>query len=124
MNIRVSEHAVERYIERVKPTFNLKTARAEIERLLEGQEPVPYVEYVHRREMFDAFIELAPGICLCLRHLSSDTMEAITTTIRTGATPAERQRKRKEKRERKRRSQAQKNRERFARREGRAKPEE
>lgn len=118
MKITVTEHAADRYIERVKPWLNPDEARDEITRLMDGHEPVPALSYARtggqETEPFDAYLELADGIALALRW-ADDKLYAITTLIRTGAGEEVIAERRRRKRIKKRRSRAQKARERMGR---------
>lgn len=124
MKIVVTDHAADRYIYRVKPHYTRDVARGEIQRLAQGVEAVPYVDYCDDREDFSAFIELAPGIAIALRADAGDRLTAVTTIIRTGARPGDVERRRRDKRKRKQRRRAQKRRENIARKRGEARPEE
>jgi hypothetical protein len=84
VKVNVTDHAAERYVERVKPHLTKSEARDEITRLVTGREPEPYCDYVEDGEHFDAFMELAPGITLGLRHEQDHSLTAVTTMIRTG----------------------------------------
>jgi hypothetical protein len=127
--IHLSPHAIERYIERVKPSLqgvpkSKALAREEIHRLIVAAgEVTPEIDYIEGREQFDCYLEIAPGIALCLRHMDRDTLLAVTTIIRGSAHPAAVRRRRAEKRKKKKASQAAKRRERIARKVGQARPE-
>jgi hypothetical protein len=124
MKVFISNHAADRYVDRVKPHLTRDTARGEIQRLLQtAGEMTPFCDYCEE-EHFDAYIEIAPGISLALRHEDKDSMLAVTTIIRTGARPGVVEHRRRVKKKRKQRSRAQKRHEQIARRRGEARPEE
>lgn len=121
--IGLTTHALDRYIERVKPHLDRAEAKVEIQRLLSvAPDPTGRCDYVDEGEQFDAYIELAPGITLGLRHESDHSLTAVTTMIRTGENHSTKSQRRHEKRRRRRKAQAQKRRERLDRQNGRAKP--
>jgi hypothetical protein len=125
VNIWVSDHAADRYVERVKPSLTRKQARREIEGLAKlAGEPQPYCRYAPEQMEFEAYLELAPGIAIALRPHDRDTMLVVTTIIQGSSTPGEVRRRREEKRKRKQKSRAQKRKERIARKTGRARREE
>lgn len=126
MKIGVTDHAVSRYIDRVKPHFTFKQAKDEILWLVkrEDAEIVPTLDYHDEERQFDAFIELAPGIALCCEAQGNNKLVGVTTIIRTGARPSVIRTRRREKRKRKQVSRQQKYREQIARKRGEARPEE
>lgn len=120
MRLVLTEHAVARYQDRVKPWLDPADAEHEIHRLAANVEPVPEVEFLNGDEEFDCYVELAPGIALaCVAD--SAQLTAVTCLIRTGQNQAERRSRRHEKRVRKQRARAQKRREQIARRLGQSK---
>jgi hypothetical protein len=126
--LAVTSHAVERYVERVKPMLSKRDARRELEQLASQQRLlVPAPNYITSRD-HDGVIELAPGIALLVRRgQPTDHADYLGVTVETqGAhSPEYAERRRQEKRKRRRKKQAQKFRERTDRRTGIGKrPEE
>lgn len=61
--MRLTEHAVRRYNERVKPTLGLGACRRELEALLAGAEEVARPEWLHAHHPdTESYLELADGI--------------------------------------------------------------
>ncbi len=90
----VTDHAVRRYIERVKPTMSLKAARAEVERLLLTAETTTVAPvWAGREEKGDArtFAIIAPGIALPITE-TGVALTCLTNGTLSGATRSRRNR--------------------------------
>lgn len=84
VEIHVKHHAVERYIERVKPGFKYKQALREIERLIPQMVHKDVVDW-HKsgRVPRGGYLVLCDTIAFPLRKVVNDTT-AITTTLTPG----------------------------------------
>lgn len=105
MRIALTEHAIERYVERVKPHLELAEARAELERLADmcpgPSEPPAHLR--ERRDDADAFAEIAPGIWLVL--LNGRALTCLTNAGLSEAARRNRNRRKAEHRRAKRQKQ-------------------
>lgn len=111
---KITDHAVDRYIERVKPLLTKELARREIEALLatQGGEINPqapsWIPFESRAERdFTGWIELSDGIALAFM-----ANRAVSVFVRSGVSPTYRAHRRAAKKRKRRHSQAQKQRER------------
>lgn len=106
MNVVVTQHAAERYVERVKPALTVSQAAVEIRHLAElAGEPTEKPSWVineERREQMDGWLPISDGICLPL-HRVNGRWVARTILTRAGLSPERRSSRRDAKRRRKKR---------------------
>lgn len=103
MRLGLTNHAVERYVERVKPTFDFSEARRELQRLCDlagepsRERPDWHFLPEHATEAAEFYLTLSDGICAAVKGT-----DVVTVLTRGGSSPAHRANKR----ERKRRQRA------------------
>lgn len=98
--MKVTQHACERYIDRVKPYLTVKQARAELERLLEmgtvrGQPCWHKAVHVDEESVPDFYVELSDGIACPVRD-----GWVITVLTRAGMTEGSRSYRNRKKKQR------------------------
>lgn len=83
MRVFVTDHAVERYIDRVKEHYTEDQAKAELIHLCETSKPLDLEQYPYLRKD-RAYIELSDGIFAPLVEIGEDTYRVLTLMIRGG----------------------------------------
>ncbi len=122
MRVKLTDHVLDRYVERVKPMLNRRQAKLEITALLDlADEPVPEVDF-HHPELnpdvgsFDCYVVLSDGIALGCQ-VSDKDLVAVTLFVPGNVNLRSRRQARRQKR---RRSQARKRQEQILRRTGKS----
>lgn len=98
----VTQHAAERYVERVKPALTVSAAAVEVATLAElagdPSEKPKWVANDERRGQVDAWLTICEGICLPLYHKRGRWI-ARTVLVRAGLSPERRESRRQKKQE-------------------------
>lgn len=89
VELKLTEHCVSRYQERVKPALGEQEARADLERLVRFGELKPSLPWHTTDDMPDCYLELTDGIALPL-HRRGATYVAVSCLTRAGKSDGER----------------------------------
>jgi hypothetical protein len=95
--VTLSKHAIERYVERVKPALSFEQATVELHRLLEVCPIVdePPVWVIWQGEPPVGWALVSDGICVPLSRHHSGQWMAITLTVRAACSPTHRETRKK-----------------------------